>query len=93
MRLQLLTGTYVAVPATNMEPSASPDAIEAERAVPVRIRQVQRVDTAGAAGPEQARVMLVGGGMVEAQQLGDMALTDIPDHEVGVSCVHAVLVE
>lgn len=84
LQLQLLTGVFVAVPATGMEPSSSRESLEAEKAVPVRIRQVKSVRVSGAAagGPEQAKVLLVGGGVVEAGQLGEQPLLESQDNEV-----------
>lgn len=84
LQLQLLTGVFVAVPAAGMEPSSSRESLQAEKAVPVRIRQVKSVRVSGAAagGPEQAKVLLVGGGVLEAGQLGEQPLLESQDNEV-----------
>lgn len=67
-----------------MEPSSSRESLQAEKAVPVRIRQVKSVRVSGAAagGPEQAKVLLVGGGVLEAGQLGEQPLLESQDNEV-----------
>lgn len=53
-------------------------------AIPLRLRQILRVEAAAGADQENSTVVMVGGQRLPVGDLADGALSEVQDHEVGV---------